>query len=108
MIEYHDNNKPMAKIIDFGISKDVQQNAAVSNIIGTFEYMAPEQFDPKASISPQTDIWWFGVLLLRNIYQPDAFWLAREVAMQIAKSLLQYSTNKHPTNCTPYRNPIKV
>lgn len=63
MIDYDAQNKPNAKIIDFGISKDVQLNAGVSNIIGTFEYMAPEQFDAKASISSQTDIWSFGVLL---------------------------------------------
>lgn len=63
MIDYDAQNKPNAKIIDFGISKDIQLNAGVSNIIGTFEYMAPEQFDAKASISSQTDIWSFGVLL---------------------------------------------
>lgn len=111
MIEYDANNQPTAKIIDFGISKNVQQNAAVSNIIGTFEYMAPEQFDPKASISPQTDIWSFGVLLYEIFTNQMPFGSRRSGDADskiIAAILNQQTPNKLHTIPQPYQSVIEL
>lgn len=54
------------KICDFGISKTVGSEAtALSNVIGTFEYMSPEQLgnNPDQMISTNADLWSLGVLL---------------------------------------------
>ena len=60
-------NKLIAKISDFGISKSADSNqASASVLLGTIEYMAPEQFNPEKyginkNISYNVDIWAFGV-----------------------------------------------
>ncbi len=60
-------NKLLAKIADFGISKNADSNqASASVLLGTIEYMAPEQFNPEKyginkNISYNVDIWAFGV-----------------------------------------------
>lgn len=55
-----------AKICDFGISKMVGSEAtALSNVIGTFEYMSPEQLGSNADqkINTNSDLWSVGVLI---------------------------------------------
>jgi serine/threonine protein kinase len=61
---------PVAKITDFGISKDTGAagNTASSQLMGTIEFMAPEQFNPAkygidGRISTNLDLWSFGVML---------------------------------------------
>ncbi len=52
------------KIADFGISKERgDKSTGISRIVGSFDYMAPEQFDKKKHIDFNTDLWAFGVLL---------------------------------------------
>jgi len=65
----------ISKITDFGISKEFDANSYVSlsGVIGTFSYMAPEQFGNRNSegrkeaslsrIDLRLDIWAFGVIL---------------------------------------------
>jgi serine/threonine protein kinase len=56
------------KIIDFGISKELRRVETVfSMVVGTVEYMAPEQLNPPKDmpIHPNTDLWAFGVILYR-------------------------------------------
>ncbi|SJZ43961.1 bifunctional serine/threonine-protein kinase/formylglycine-generating enzyme family protein [Sediminibacterium ginsengisoli] len=60
-------NRLVAKIADFGISKAADSNqASASILLGTIEYMAPEQFNPERyginkKISYNVDVWAFGV-----------------------------------------------
>lgn len=60
-------NRLIAKIADFGISKNADSNqASASILLGTIEYMAPEQFNPERyginkKIGYNVDIWAFGV-----------------------------------------------
>jgi serine/threonine protein kinase len=60
-------NRLVAKIADFGISKSADSNqASASILLGTIEYMAPEQFNPERygvnkKIGYNVDIWAFGV-----------------------------------------------
>lgn len=64
---------PVAKITDFGLSKvlDEQTNSS-SVLMGTIEYMAPEQFNPNlyginGKISTNVDLWSLGVMLYELI-----------------------------------------
>lgn len=56
----------VAKICDFGISKVAGSEAtALSNVIGTYEYMSPEQLGelPDQMIDTRSDLWSLGVML---------------------------------------------
>lgn len=55
------------KVLDFGIAKVIADaSAKMTALIGSPLWMAPEQMDPRMSISPATDIWPLCLL---------AFWL---------------------------------
>jgi len=69
------DGKIIPKISDFGISKAIESSTSVglSGVIGTFGYMAPEQFGSRddtgkldmgqSRISFSVDLWAFGVIL---------------------------------------------
>ena len=62
------HSHPSPKIIDFGVSKELKSSeTAASAIVGTFEFMAPEQINPKPNqkMKPNVDLWSFGVLVYR-------------------------------------------
>lgn len=61
---------PVAKITDFGISKELGSGAqqSATNLMGSINYMAPEQFSPRkygidGKLSYNVDLWAFGVML---------------------------------------------
>lgn len=66
----YDGN-PVAKVIDFGVAKAVEQRLTertlftqFGNIIGTFEYMSPEQAEmSQLGIDTRSDVYSLGVLL---------------------------------------------
>ncbi len=69
MVEMVDG-KPLAKVIDFGIAKAVQQDDLAKEaftlegmLIGTPEYMSPEQAGGERDIDTRTDIYSLGVIL---------------------------------------------
>jgi serine/threonine protein kinase len=70
---------PIAKITDFGISKHVNSgNTNASQLMGTIEYMAPEQFSPakygiNGHISTNLDLWSFGLLVYELIIGETLF-----------------------------------
>ena len=67
------NHNLIPKIADFGISKTVDSgNTSASMLLGTVEYMAPEQFSPEKyginkKISYNVDVWAFGVMVYNLI-----------------------------------------
>lgn len=67
------NHNLIPKIADFGISKTVDSgNTSASMLLGTVEYMAPEQFSPEKyginkKISFNVDVWAFGVMVYNLI-----------------------------------------
>jgi serine/threonine protein kinase len=70
---------PVAKITDFGISKAIgsEQNSS-STLLGTIEYMAPEQFNPtrygiNGSINTNLDLWSFGLMVYEIINGQSLF-----------------------------------
>ena len=63
----------VVKIMDFGIARLSQENGQVTRtIVGTPEYMAPEQLELKA-MGPRTDIYALGLLLYEMITGSQAF-----------------------------------
>ena len=65
------DGKPVPKIIDFGVAKAVEQpltenamNTLMGNIVGTPEYMSPEQADARSTdIDTRTDVYALGAVL---------------------------------------------
>lgn len=70
---------PLAKITDFGISKDAEtSNTSSSQLMGTIEYMAPEQLSPlkyglNGKIGTNLDLWSFGVLVYELVAGESMF-----------------------------------
>lgn len=65
---HKENGIRIAKITDFGLAKELQQGEVSSKLMGTMEYMAPEQFDAKKfginnKFGTNVDLWSFGVIL---------------------------------------------
>src|SRR6185295_6823905 len=64
------DDKPLAKVIDFGIAKATQSRLTektlfteFNQLIGTPEYMSPEQADGGLDIDTRSDVYSLGVLL---------------------------------------------
>lgn len=65
------DDKPMPKVIDFGVAKAVQQRLTERTlfteygaVMGTFEYMSPEQAEMNAfGVDTRSDVYSLGVLL---------------------------------------------
>lgn len=49
------------KIIDFGLSREIEPGAVVKDMVGTPEFVAPEVVNYEA-LSPATDMWAVGVV----------------------------------------------
>jgi serine/threonine protein kinase/tetratricopeptide (TPR) repeat protein len=66
----NEDARPCAKVIDFGIAKATQQQSAektmfteTHQLIGTPQYMSPEQAEGSLDIDTRTDVYSLGVLL---------------------------------------------
>ncbi len=70
---------PVAKITDFGISKALDSGYHSSSMLmGTIEYMAPEQFNPDkygidAKIHTNLDLWSFGLMVYEIVQKENLF-----------------------------------
>lgn len=91
-----DADKLIAKISDFGISRNIEANTnSASMTIGTIEYMAPEQFSPhkygiNGKISTNVDLWSFGIMLYELLAAEPPFGQrsGNTTAEQIMNSIL--------------------
>jgi len=59
------DGRRMIKVLDFGISKSLEGTVLTQSqaIVGTPQYLAPEQIEHPERVDPRTDIWALGVVL---------------------------------------------
>lgn len=61
----------MPKILDFGVSKNVEEEdlhlTRAGALVGSPLYMSPEQASGKADIDPRSDVWSLGVILYQAL-----------------------------------------
>jgi serine/threonine-protein kinase len=76
-----------SKIMDFGIAHVVGSDLTeAGELLGSPYYMAPEQFEPQASVDPRTDLFAFGVVLYEMLTGERPF--AGDSIARIAKAIL--------------------
>ena len=69
ILMHQENGKWISKIADFGLAKSIEnQEMASAALLGTMEYMAPEQFNTvrygiQGRLSTNVDLWALGVIL---------------------------------------------
>ncbi|MBI5533991.1 MAG: protein kinase [Deltaproteobacteria bacterium] len=69
------------KILDFGIAKvvaDAIHTSQATQSLGTPLYMAPEQADPRAGVSPATDVWALALVVFRMLTGRH-YWLSANI-----------------------------
>jgi predicted ATPase len=52
-----------AKVLDFGVSKDLSAETTSNLVVGSPRYISPEQLSNPGTVDARTDIWSIGVLL---------------------------------------------
>jgi len=67
-LTYRNDGRPLVKLLDFGISKQLANGddlslTGTSEIIGSPNYMSPEQFTGARAADERSDIWALGVIL---------------------------------------------
>lgn len=75
-LEQRPGRTPRIKVLDFGIAKIVAEGATHANAtqsLGTPLYMAPEQFQPGASVTAATDIYALGMVAY-TLLVGTAYW----------------------------------
>lgn len=111
-----DEDEPVCKITDFGISKVIaSDDANSSTLLGTIEYMAPEQFNPKkyginGRITTNLDLWSFGLLVYEAVCH-ESFFGSRSGGISaeqvMANILSEASLEKADTIPAKYREIVK-
>lgn len=111
------NGHLTAKISDFGISKNMssEDTRSSSMLVGTIEYMAPEQFNPRkfgidGKIRPNVDLWGFGVMVHEMLTDQTPFGKrgGETTAEQIMASILSPELPKDIDKLAePYRTIVK-
>lgn len=90
-----EGSPPMVKIMDFGVSKFLdgtgEAETAHGILLGTPQYMAPEQVRGARNVDPRTDVWAMGAILYRALAGRDAF-----KGETMAASLLKIASEAPP------------
>src|SRR3954453_13215149 len=111
-----DEGVPVSKIIDFGIGKLIASDDSHSSVLlGTIEYMAPEQLNParygiNGHITTNLDLWSFGLLVYEAICH-ESFFGSRSggvSATQVWNNILSEDSLAKADNLPPkYRDIVK-
>jgi serine/threonine protein kinase len=118
LLDMTSTNNIRAILTDFGIAKIIRSNTAMTKtggMLGTFEYMAPEQIQESANVDSRADIYALGImvfqmltgdvpfkhnnpgaLLIAHLTQPppDACKTLRDLSEQVCKAIQQAMAKK--------------
>jgi len=84
------SGKQSIRVLDFGIAKQRTEKrrsfqlTTQGSIVGTLQYMAPEQIDGSAEVDPRTDVWGLGSCLYRILTGRLAFPSSSEAELSAA------------------------
>jgi len=70
LLDTTSTNNIRAILTDFGIAKIIQSNTAITKtggMLGTFDYMAPEQIQESANVDGRADIYALGVMVFQML-----------------------------------------
>ncbi|MEM7167463.1 MAG: bifunctional serine/threonine-protein kinase/formylglycine-generating enzyme family protein [Planctomycetota bacterium] len=98
------DNKPVPKIIDFGVAKatedrlsDVTLHTGFGQLIGTPEYMSPEQASPDSrGVDTRSDVYSLGVILFELLIGTLPFESSELRNVDLAKALLIIRDKESP------------
>jgi serine/threonine protein kinase len=111
-----DDGRLTAKISDFGISKDTGAGGQSSSMmVGTVEYMAPEQFSPAkfgidGKVANNLDLWSFGIMVHELLTDSTPFGrrdgdtTVEQIMAQILSTELPQDIERLPE---PYRSVVR-
>jgi serine/threonine-protein kinase len=92
-----DAGESVVKLVDFGIAKPAHVEAGgapvtmTGAIMGTPQYMSPEQASGRGTVDRRTDVWSFGIVAFECLTGQHAFW-----AETLASLLLAICTDPLP------------
>lgn len=88
------------KLIDFGIAKDtwIQTYTGRGTLLGSLQYMSPEQISANCSVDHRSDLWSLGALMYEMI-QGEALFVA-------SASLVLHAVLNNPIDPIPWRRII--
>ncbi|GJM44132.1 MAG: hypothetical protein DHS20C21_09740 [Gemmatimonadota bacterium] len=98
---------PSPKIIDFGIAKATNQSSTdepaltqEGHLIGTPEYMSPEQADGSGNVDTRTDVYSLGVLLFEVLTGEMPYHFDTHRYSEIQR-VLRETVPQRPSQCVP-------
>lgn len=83
-------------LADFGVSREIKTHSKATGTAGTMEYMPPEAFEKKPSITQQTDIWAVGVILQQLLTGTLPY--PQEDYPSLVSAILMYDPEPMPAN----------
>ena len=93
----------IARIIDFGVAKILGKNTLdqiTRRIVGTPEFMAPEQFAPGQRLDPRLDLWQLGAVLY-FILTGETPYTAPRTPVDLLRNQLQMQERKDKSGPQP-------
>ena len=92
-----------AKLVDFGFSVSVEGNdRALSDVCGTYMYIAPEIFDPaKRGYGRPVDVWALGVLLFCVLAGDFPFQVSAATRVEAYRSLVKAKPPQYVDKLAP-------
>ncbi len=98
------DNRPVAKVIDFGLAKATEQkltDKTIHTVIGTFlgtpAYMSPEQIEPTGlGVDTRSDIYALGIILYELLVGERPFDLTEAVRMASQREIRRIICEENP------------